>query len=84
MSNHDFRDMFLAAGLPKDQIEDVLEYFRAFGGAAKITSLTDYETALSTCAVMEARLDADDVHSPPARYLISLTDRIADWEDQRT
>lgn len=82
MRNHDFRDMFLAAGVPEDQIEDVLEYFRAFGGAAKIISVTDYEISLSSRAVMEERLDADDVHSPAARYLIALVERIADWEDQ--
>lgn len=82
MINHDFRGIFLAAGLPEDQIDEVLAYLQTFGGAAKITSLSDYITARSTCAVMDERLDEDDVHSSAAHYLIALLDRIADWEDR--
>jgi len=36
MDNDDLRAMFLAAGLPADQVDDVLDYFQTFGRAAKI------------------------------------------------
>lgn len=80
MDNDDLRAMFLAAGLPADQVDDVLDYFQTFGRAAKITSLSDYETATALYRVMDDRLAPDDLYSPAARYVISLGEQISEWD----
>ncbi|TGN60128.1 hypothetical protein E4L95_10910 [Paracoccus liaowanqingii] len=82
MKHRDFRKMFLAAGMPKDQVDAVLDHFHANGGAADITSVSEYEAARSIYAVMDASVPSGDFHSPVARYLISLGVRIVAWEDQ--
>lgn len=82
MEEHEFQGMFLAAGMPEDHIDKALSRFHAFGDSPKILSLSDYEAAKTIYAAMDARVDPDDVHSPVARYLISLGARIADWEDK--
>ena len=74
--------MFLAAGLPEDQIDSVLDHFLSFGHAPKITSLSDYETAKSTYAVMDAYLYPNDTYTPVGRYLVSLNAEIIAWEDR--
>ena len=82
MEKREFRGMFLAAGLPEDQIDSVLDHFLSFGHAPKITSWSDYETAKSTYAVMDAYLDPDDTFTPVGRYLVSLSAEIIAWEDR--
>lgn len=82
MAHRDFEKMFLAAGVPEDQLEGILDHFHAFGEAAEITSQADYETAKALYGVMDASVPGGDLHSPVARYLISLGPRIAGWEDQ--
>lgn len=82
VEKHEFLGMFLEAGLPEDQIDSVLDHFLSFGHAPKITSWSDYETARSTYAVMDAYLDADDTFTPVGRYLVSLGAEIIAWEDR--
>ncbi|TGN55942.1 hypothetical protein E4L95_14605 [Paracoccus liaowanqingii] len=82
MAYHDFQRMFLAAGMPKDQLEEVLDYFHAAGEAPAITSVIDYEAARTIYGVMDASMPSGDLHSPTARYLISLGARIVAWESQ--
>ena len=82
MAHHDFQEMFSSAGMPEDQIERVLEHFHAYDEAADLSSVTEYEVAVSTYSVMDAYVPAGDIHSPVARYLISLGARIVAWEDQ--
>lgn len=82
MAYHDFQRMFLAAGMPKDQLEEVLDHFHAAGEAAEITSVAEYEAARSTYEVMDASVPSGDFHSPTARYLISLGARMVAWEEQ--
>lgn len=82
MEKHEFLGMFLTAGLPEDQIDRVLDHFLTFGYASKITSLSDYETARSTYARMDAYLDPQDTYTPVGRYLVSLNAEIIAWEDR--
>ena len=82
MEKHEFMGMFLAAGLPEDQIDSVLDHFHTFGIARKITSLTDCEIAKSTYARMDAYLDPQDTYTPVGRYLVSLGAEIIAWEDR--
>ncbi|QDA35655.1 hypothetical protein E4191_15890 (plasmid) [Paracoccus liaowanqingii] len=82
MVHRNFQEMFLAAGMPEDQVDNVLDHFHAVGEAADIISVAEYETAKSIHEVMDASVPSGDLHSPVARYLISLGARIAAWEDQ--
>ncbi|TGN60125.1 hypothetical protein E4L95_10895 [Paracoccus liaowanqingii] len=82
MEEHEFQGMFLEAGMPEDHIDAALTRFHAYGDSPKILSRNDYVTAKAIYAVMDARVDPDDAHSPVGRYLISLGARIADWEDK--
>ncbi len=82
MEKHEFQGMFLAAGLPEDQIDSVLNHFLTFGYAPKIRSLSDYATATTTYAMMDARVHPDDAHSFVGRYLVSLGPQIAHWDDK--
>ena len=60
----------------------ILDHFHAFDEAPDITSQAEYEKAKALYAVMDAAVPGGDLHSPVARYLISLGGRIAAWEDQ--
>lgn len=82
MAHRDFQKMFLAAGMPEEHVEGVLDHFHAFAEASDLTSVAEYETARTTYAVMDASVPPEDLHSPVARYLLSLGARIAAWEDQ--
>lgn len=84
MNPHECRDMFLSVGLTEDQIDTVVDHFLAFGEAPHITSISDFNAATTIYAMMDGRLDPADLHSPAARYMISLGTRIATWEDQAT
>jgi hypothetical protein len=82
MVTHEFYEMFRDAGLPEDQIDGVLSYFHAFDSASEIFTLTECTTAKDTYAVMDRQMPPKDVHSPVARYVISLGARITEWEEK--
>ncbi|TGN37863.1 hypothetical protein E4L95_22075 [Paracoccus liaowanqingii] len=82
MPNRDYQKMFMAAGMPKNQIESVLDHFHATGEAADITTVAEYDVAKSIYVVMDASVPSGDFHSPVARYLISLGAQISGWEDR--
>lgn len=84
MNTHECLSMFLSVGRTKEQFDTVVEYFLAFGEACQITSTSDCETATAIYAVMDRDLDPADLHSPAARYMMSLGTRIAAWEAQAT
>ena len=72
--------MFLEAGLPEERIDEVLGYFHIFKDAPEILTLTDYITAKTLYRVMDRRIPSKDVLSPVARYVISLGNRLSEWE----
>ncbi|QDA36215.1 hypothetical protein E4191_19020 (plasmid) [Paracoccus liaowanqingii] len=72
--------MFLEAGLPEDQIGEVLGHFYTFNAAPEILTLTDYATAKAIYVVMDGRIASQDTLSPVARYVISLGNRLTEWE----
>jgi len=74
--------MLLSSGLTEDQTDSVVEHFLTFRETPQITSVSDWETARAIYTVMDGALDPADLHSPAARYTISLGTRIAEWEDQ--
>ncbi|CAM3486113.1 hypothetical protein PANO111632_20005 [Paracoccus nototheniae] len=84
MNSDESRAMFLLAGLTEAQIDMVMDYFLTFREAPQITSRSDFETAMAIYAVMDGGLNPADLHSPAARYTISLGTQITAWEDQAT
>lgn len=74
--------MFRSVGLTEDQLKTVMDYFLTFREAPQITSKNCFEMAKAIYAVMDDRLNPADLHSPEARYMISLGIRIAAWEAQ--
>ncbi|QDA35651.1 hypothetical protein E4191_15865 (plasmid) [Paracoccus liaowanqingii] len=84
MNTDEYRAMFRSVGLTEDQLNTVMSYFLTFREAPQITSTSCFEMAVAIYAVMDGSLNPADLHSPAARYMISLGTRIAAWEDQAT
>ena len=80
MEERGLRPQFLSAGVPEDKIDIALSDFYSRGGAPEITSMADYTAAHALYGAMDASVPPDDLHSPVARYVISLGARMAEWE----
>lgn len=72
MEEHNLRPQFLSAGVPEDKIEIALSDFYSRSGAPEITSMADYTAACALYEAMDSSVHPDDLHSPVARYVISL------------
>lgn len=80
MEDRSLRPQFLSAGVPNDQIEIALGYLYGRGGAPVITSEDDYRAAKALYAAMDASVPPQDLHSPMARYVLTLGMRMTEWE----
>lgn len=74
------KSQFLAAGMPREQVEIALEHFERHKTAPRIETAGDYAVASAFYQRLDAALPPHDVHSLSARYVISLGTRMAEWE----
>lgn len=80
MEDHSLWPQVFSAGVPNDQIEIALDHLYGHGGAPTITSEHDYRAAKALYAAMDASVPPQDLHSPMARYVLTLGVRMTEWE----